>query len=221
MAEKEYRRLSRPRLRRRGLLTVASTRSSLWLGKDHLLNIDSNRFTEEYKRFYFRDIQAITIRKTKRREIWNFALLMLLIGWIAMVINELSSAGPAIDPAMGTLLGALFLILAVPLLANNVLGPSCAVYLQTAVQIEELPSLSRMRRARKVLDRIRPLIVAAQGQLTPEEVSIRIRGMIQPQEGTAEASPAPGSPVVPRPLDISAYPVDNPGAPAEAGVEPR
>src|SRR5919108_843136 len=138
MAEKEYRRLSRPRLRRRGLPTVASTRSSLWLGKDHLLNIDSNRFTEEYKRFYFRDIQAITIRKTKRREIWNFALLMLLIGWIAMVINELSSAGPAIDPAMGTLLGALFLILAVPLLANNVLGPSCAVYLQTAVQIEEL-----------------------------------------------------------------------------------
>ena len=62
MAEKEYQRLTRARLRRAGFFTAVATRSSLWLGKDHLLCIDSNGYGEDYKRFYFRDIQTITLR---------------------------------------------------------------------------------------------------------------------------------------------------------------
>ena len=170
MAEKEYLRLTRPRVRRKGFLTIAvgSARSSLWLGKDHLLNIDATSYAEEYKRFYFRDIQAFTIQKTRRHEIWNWVLSVLLILCLAGVLSE------ATRPFMAFLI----LIFAMSLLINNILGPTCAFYIRTAVQTEHVPSLNRIRRTRKVLDHIRPLIVAAQGQLTPEELSTRIHEAI-------------------------------------------
>ncbi|PYS52737.1 MAG: hypothetical protein DMG13_15465 [Acidobacteria bacterium] len=219
MADQEYRRLTRSRVRHTGFFTVASTRSSLWLGKDHLLNIDSNRYTEEYKRFYFRDIQAITILKTRRREIWNFVLLLLLLIWMGALVDEVLTGASVPDATVSW--GTTLVILAVPLLANNILGPACAVYLRTAVQTEVLPSLNRVRRARKVLDRVRPLIAAAQGQLTPEEVSIRMREMIQPSETSAGLDAAPPKLVVTSPLNLSAYPVDDQGGPPQVGVAPR
>ena len=157
---------------------------------------------------------AITIRKTKRREIWNMALMILLIVWLATLVDALLSV-PVEEVAI--LWGTAFVFVAVPLLANNVLGPACAVYLRTAVQIEELPSLNRVRRARKVVDRIRPLIVAAQGQLTPEEISIRMGKLIQ---ASAEAETARQRLVVPGPV-LSVYPVDEPSGSPQIGVEPR
>src|SRR5437899_1170126 len=36
-------------------------KSTLWLAGDHILSIDSHRFSEEYKRYYFKDIQAIIV----------------------------------------------------------------------------------------------------------------------------------------------------------------
>jgi hypothetical protein len=178
MAEKEYRRLTRARSRRKGPLTfvISVQRSSLWLGRDHLLNVDSSYFAEKYRRFYFRDIQAITIRKTGRRRIWNLVLALLLLFSFGLAARDLSTA--LSDGFASPVLAVWFSILAMALLANNLLGPSCTVYLRTAVQTEELPSLNRIRRTRKVLDRIRPLIVAVQGQLAVEDVSARMREMI-------------------------------------------
>src|SRR5437016_13358775 len=34
-------------------------KSSLWEGEDHLLLVRGTRFAEDYRRFYYRDIQAI------------------------------------------------------------------------------------------------------------------------------------------------------------------
>jgi hypothetical protein len=42
---------------------------SLWLGEDHLLCVDSNGYAETYKRFYFRDVQAITDSAQTRRRV--------------------------------------------------------------------------------------------------------------------------------------------------------
>src|SRR5437867_8585041 len=36
-------------------------KATLWLAADHILSIDSHRFSEEYKRYYFKDIQAIIV----------------------------------------------------------------------------------------------------------------------------------------------------------------
>jgi len=170
MAEKDYQRLTWARLRRMGAFTAFAARSSLWLGKDHLLGVDSTGYAEEYKRFYFRDIQAVTLVATKRRMIWNWVLGVPLAGCVGAWGVDLvatQSMGTA-----GMIVGAVVtLLLALPLLINNLSGPSCACHLRTAVQSEMLPSLNRLRRARRVLNRIRPLIEAAQGRLSPEEIA--------------------------------------------------
>src|SRR5258706_16109827 len=89
MAEKEYRRLTRTRARSAaGIVTIS--RSSLWLGKDHLLVIETNGYTESYKRFYFRDLQAIILWKTNRWLIGAlvFGLLAALCGLIAILSDD-------------------------------------------------------------------------------------------------------------------------------------
>jgi hypothetical protein len=182
MAEKEYQRLTRARLRRAGFFTAVATRSSLWLGSDHLLCIDSTGYGEDYKRFYFRDIQGVTIRKTKRRMIWNVVLgIPLGLCTVVFIIGffELSSRPIRSDDYFGFLgWGIPFLLLLTGILVNQLRGPSCLCQLRTAVQTEDLPSLSRLPRARKVLDRLRPLIAAAQGQLAPEEIPARLQELV-------------------------------------------
>jgi hypothetical protein len=172
-SHKDYGRLTRARSRR-GLGMIAAPRSSLWIGRDHLLKIDSMRFTEEYKRFYFRDIQAITICLNQRRSTWNLILVMVIFFLFATL---LSAGFLRLDDDSYWLVGITFSLLALLLLANNFLGPTCEVYLRTAVQVEELPSLSRVRRARNALARLYPLIAAAQGRLEPEELSMRLQEM--------------------------------------------
>ncbi|MGA9780158.1 MAG: hypothetical protein WBS33_18005 [Verrucomicrobiia bacterium] len=190
MPEKEYQRLTRARARS-AFAVAAMSRTSLWLGKDHLLCVDSSGYSETYKRFYFRDIQAISIQRTERRQWWT-----IILGFIAFIFFILTVISPPkTSPAQwsgGEIAGALclggvtglFLLL---LLINLSFGPTCLCHLRTAVQIEELPSLNRLRRARKARARLRPLIVAAQGELTPEEISLRMRATAGTRPGTETA----------------------------------
>jgi len=197
MAEQQYRRLTWARRRQSGFVVFTYIRSSLWLGQDHLLGIDSNGFTETYKRFYFRDIQAVTLRLTRRRLIWNWVLGVLIIlfvaGWGFAAAVSLSTRWEELVPWV-----VITLVLAIPLLMNRLLGPTCVCQLRTAVQTEELPSLCRLRQTRKILNRLRPLIAAAQGELAPEEIPARMQAW-------ADASaPAADSPL---------YVVDDPNRP--------
>lgn len=140
----------------------------LYMGPDHLLQVSSTGFTESYKRFYFRDIQAITVRKT----------------YVGKATNAVLGATVAVFgvPALFTsapvtiVLASLAALFAVALGVNIGLGPTCVCHLRTAVQHEKLPSLSRFKPARRVLEQLRPRITDAQGELpaeplqqTPEE----------------------------------------------------
>jgi len=201
MAEKEYQRLT-------AMTGVAFvSRSSLWLGKDHLLSIDSNGYAETYKRFYFRDIQEITFMATRRRFIWNWFLGAPAAVFLALLLGSLpykGSAGPNSNLGEIVLFGFLTAICVLPFLINNLLGPTCICHLRTAVQTEVLSSLNRLRRARKTLNRIRPFIAAAQGALSPEEIPARMRAAIL---SPAEATTATGASPVPPPA------TDRPDAP--------
>jgi len=211
MPEKEYYRLTFPRARS-SMAVAFVENSSLWLGKDHLLCIETSNYVENYKRFYFRDIQAVTIVDSKRRVTWNWVLgsitAICLTGWIYGV----SQSTPG-DRLPGFIVGAMITSLfAVPLLINNLLGPTVTCYIRTAVQTEELSSLKRLRRARKVLARIRPLIIQAQGQLNPEEIPARMRALSE--SAHSAAAPAyPGS-AFPQPAPEPArYVIDDLNAP--------
>ena len=177
MAQQKYKRLTREKGAAEFSITALS-RSSLWLGDDHLLLVETMGFSETYKRFFFRDIQAIVICGSRRRLILNWiwgGLLTLsaLIIWAAS--DDWRSEGAIIAASI------VFVLFGIPLLLNNLFGPTCTCEIRTAVQTESLPSLVRTRKTRKIVNRIRPMIIAAQGQLTGEQIAALMReSVLQP-----------------------------------------
>jgi hypothetical protein len=167
MAEQEYHRLTRAR-RRPGIAVVTVSQFSLWLGRDHLLLIESNGYTENYKRFYFRDIQAIMVRRTDARR--TISIVLGILAGLLMLIGVLTNNTIGII----TFSAIALVTCLIPLWINLLLGPTCMCELRTAVQTEDLP-IRRVGKARKILQRIRPLIAEAQGQITPEEVEAQMR----------------------------------------------
>jgi hypothetical protein len=178
MAEARYKRLTRARAS--GTFAIAfMSRSSLWLGDDHILCVNSTGYSETYKRFYFRDIQSIILCATKRRVVWNWILGILAALCLARCNFGSLFKGEPHTETMVFLSIAIFGF-GIPLLFNNLSGRTCTCQLRTAVQIENLPSLCRVRQTRKVLEKIRPLIAAAQGEISPAEISARMRETMQP-----------------------------------------
>jgi hypothetical protein len=105
------------------------------------------------------------------------------------------------DPSWLIAAPVLTFIFGVPLLINNLLGSTCACTLRTAVQIEDLPSLCRLPKTRRILNLLRPLIVQAQGQLAPEEIPARLEAWTAAAAAKApiELTPAGGDQAAVRP----------------------
>ena len=147
------------------IITVARITCRLWLGDDHLFQVESaGGYSETYKRFYFRDIQAIYLRKTNSWQTVNFVLgtvTGLFLLWTLSVKNI---------PGVVTL-GIITGVFGFFLLLNLLHGSTCECHLQSAVHLEELPSLRRRRNAEKVLSRLKPLIDSAQGSISAEKVA--------------------------------------------------
>src|SRR5688572_4806490 len=182
MARKDYKRIGGRGTRRRQFFT----RNTLWLGADHLLQVEHTGYTEEYKRFYFRDIQGITVQKDNRFLYWSVALGGLLAGCIALFISRNDEVAKYFFASFG----ALFFLL---LMVNLFKGPSCYTRIKTAVQEEEVPAFRRVWKTQKALATIRELISAAQGTMNPDEIRARLgNGRILPK--AASTGPTPAAP---------------------------
>ena len=154
---------------------------TLWQGSDHLLQIYSRLGVEDYKRYYFDDIQAIITRKTGSGRIQNI-ILGAIFGLFCFF--AVTSAGswrllPAIIAA------AILLIL----LINVLRGPTCETVLLTAVQTEKLYPLHRLKTTEPVMNRLRSIIEQRQGRINPvvfeqQPVSTPIRRTERPVGGT-------------------------------------
>lgn len=164
---------------------------SLYLGPDHLLAVRGRGWIEEYKRFYFRDIQALITRKTAVGAVQNLAAMILGVLFLIPIITSK-------DPEAwwwGVPAAVCLLIL----IGNWWRGPTCLCHIQTAVQIEKLPSLHILKKANRAIAILRQHIEAAQGQLTPEIVSsltgantlavpmtsVIARPILRPESGTS------------------------------------
>ena len=153
--EKEYQKI---RGTKKGFLIGKYT---LWQGGDHLLQIYSRVGVEDYKRFYFNDIQAIITRKTISGKIQNIVLgLLLLLFTMPAVLN---------DGGWSVFWAALAGVLLILVLVNLFRGPTCETKLLTAVQTEKLQSLHRLKNAINVMDRLRSVIQSVQGRLSQED----------------------------------------------------
>ena len=141
-------------------------RSSFWLGPDHLLVVEVANYAERYRRFYFRDVQAILIQKTKTRWWWNlglgiaFGLALVFSAWMKANAMEADAAAAFVWLGIALFLGVVLLI-------NSLRGPTCTVLVRTAVQTQRLANLRRQRRAEELVRQLEPLIVAAQSVPVP------------------------------------------------------
>jgi hypothetical protein len=150
--KKQYRKLAKK------FFTLFFT-DSLWQGPDHLLHVEAGFMSERYKRFYFKDVQAVVLRRKSTHHIWS------LIWGIGLVLFGLALVSRAIPFAAGIIFASMFILL---LIVNLALGPSCEVRLQTAVQVQKLSALRRVPQAQKVMNRIRDEVLKVQEPLTPE-----------------------------------------------------
>lgn len=170
----------------RGPSDLSSTYYSLWLGPDHLLSIVREGFSENYKRFYYRDIQTIVLRRTAASLLISFVNGFFTLGFLALTLLGVFRDWPVGASATFAGFGIFFLVL---LAINLVRGTSCECTLRTAVQSERLRSLSRFRVALKAIRRIREAVEAVQGPL--DAAAYNLLPLSAP--GTAAAASYPGA----------------------------
>ena len=116
--------------------------SAIWLAPDHLLYLKRQLVSQRVKRFEYGDIQAIILRQTRAFTQWSIVLIALA-GLSALLILA-GFAGGAPWSGMLTLPLPTLTTLVI-LLIHWRLGPTCACHVRTAVQVEHLRSLRRLR----------------------------------------------------------------------------
>jgi hypothetical protein len=130
--------------------------ASVWLGPDHLLLARTGMFRESYARYYLRDIQAIVVAECPR---FLLSVRAIVIGFLWMSGWLFFSLWPAGFAVMWS--GAAVALIATWLIVSSANSCRCRIY--TAVSNQELPSLYRIRAARKFLAEVQPLIGEVQG----------------------------------------------------------
>jgi hypothetical protein len=164
------------------VLLFRGRRVQLWQGEEHLLLVEWDGSREYYKRFGYGDIQAFILRKTNEGLILNILLTVLMVPFLAGGIAVPDAVGRVVLLSFSGFFGLLLVL-------NMLAGSTCKCFVQTAVQLEELSSLTRRPRAQKVFARLRPLIAQAQGELPAAEVPGRLREWLS-GGGTAAPRPA-------------------------------
>ena len=94
----QYQRLPGGGMARKGSSFIAATRTTcrLWLGDDHLLQVESmGGYSETYKRFYFRDIQAIIVQRTRTWVVWNIVLGFFAGGLLILLLATIPKTLPS------------------------------------------------------------------------------------------------------------------------------
>lgn len=147
--------------------------SSLWLGDDHLVYVRGTGvlvpFSEQYKRYRFRDIQAISVAKTSRVAGFVIYSLGLLFGAgsiaaIAGLAGYENSSTTKI--VFLSLLSIATGVSAVGLIRHLILGPTCVCDIQTRLSRDRLKPLDRYPKAQRVVHQLEVLVREMQADLT-------------------------------------------------------
>jgi len=146
-------------------------RASVWDAGEYLLSVSGTSFTERYRRFYYRDIQAIVVQKGPRLGSIG-AMMLTLVCTLALVRWHWEIP----------LLWLAWLVYA------NV-WRSCRVFVYTAVSSEELPAIYRRRSAARVLPKILNQIAEVQGEFS----AVQAAALARPAAAETAAVVAPVS----------------------------
>lgn len=146
--------------------------SSLWQGDDHLVYVKGSGFlipfSEEYRRFRYKDIQSLTLTKTNRLlfSLLHLTGFLVFAGLIAIVIavSGLDEIGVGMMILLSILLAGAILFLLL-FLRHLILGPTCRCYLQTNLKRELIKPLNRLHTANQAIGRMSPGIQETQQDL--------------------------------------------------------
>lgn len=133
----------------------------IWQGSDHLLVVKMVGCVEEYKRFYFNDIQAFMVVRSANYLAW--ALLLPFISIFVFAIATTTGDGRPFVNGLGIVLIILWLI-------HLLRGMTCKCWIQTGINKERLMMFKRVRGANKFWSRIKPDLVAVQGEFSVEDM---------------------------------------------------
>lgn len=143
-------------------------RGSLWKGEDHLLAVEGNGiffpYSEQYRRVDYKNIQSISYVLTKRYWLVLIALLIPILGLAGGAYLSFYEEKPPLAITLGVILLPFLAILIV----HMVMGKTCICTLQTAVQNLRLKPLTRINKARQVMNEIESLCLLHQGPMPTE-----------------------------------------------------
>ncbi|VGO14333.1 hypothetical protein PDESU_02892 [Pontiella desulfatans] len=132
----------------------------MWKAPDHLMVVKEFGCAEEYKRFYFTDIQSIVIMRTPVYLLWALLLPVLLLFMVGFMFS-VEKAGFLVGLSCATL---------VIWFIHMLKGPTCKCWLQTGINRERLHMFNRVSAANRFWKRVEPLLRAAQGEFSLEEM---------------------------------------------------
>jgi hypothetical protein len=135
-------------------------RHSLWMKPDHLLRVKALLFSEEYRRYYLKDIQALVLTEKANPPAF---IGYVLAASIALLTGGLFYSS---HPVWGTFAG----VVALTILLWSCRRPTCVCYLQTRVSTERLHALRRLRSAHKTLAILKAEIEKIQGEANREVI---------------------------------------------------
>lgn len=156
---KEYKKISGSTAR---ISLVTRSSSRLYLAKDHILRVNMTGWTENYRRFYFSDIQALVVTRNNWWLIGGIILAGLALVFSLLIIRVQDETAIAVFGTFAVLFGFFSLFFFVP-------GPSCVTRIYTIAGSESLKSLNRTRKARKFLKLLKTQVDGIQGVLNPGE----------------------------------------------------
>ena len=161
--EQSYRRLPG----RAGLFI----RHSLWMAPDHLLRVRAHPFGQEYRRYYFKDIQALVMTELVNPTayfLYGFAALFALLSFLLFSIQH-------------QVWGTLSAFPAIILFYWGWRTPDCACRIQTRVSTDRLPSLGKFRSARRAIAVVQTDVERVQGALDPGKLQSQAANVTAPR----------------------------------------
>ena len=173
------------------------TRNRMLAGEDHFLYAKSNGYTEEYRHFFYSDIQSIDIFKTSWQTIngiiLGILLFLVMVGigialWFTFEVSK--NSDEAFTLTVLVLLAILFILFLTPFIVNIVKGPTAKAVIRTLSSEDAVVLTGRLRSSIKIIDKMRPYIESVQGDFDKKKWT-RIK---QSRAGFDEASQSKSHP---------------------------
>ncbi len=130
-------------------------RKRLYLGPDHVLYVNSRVVAQEYRRFYFQDIQSFTIAEVEDPARFYGLVLSIMSGVLTLALFYAS------HPVFGTL----FAVACASLTTFTFTRPSVRCVLRTRVSAQPLPCLKNLTTALAFANVLRSEVAQVQGTL--------------------------------------------------------